>query len=77
MNLYDEKFVSVSLFAMRMQEVRKEFPEHSGEIDRAIYEVGQKLDSCGNPDCTCKMSYENFHEMAEIENVRKQNNVFD
>ena len=76
MNPYDKNFMSAALFAMRMQEVRGEFPEHAKEIDRAIYEVGQKLESCGDPNCTCRMNFENFHAPA-LENVRRENDVFD
>jgi hypothetical protein len=56
---------SWALFALRMQLVREEFPEHGREIDRAVYDAGQKLDSCGDPNCTCRMTFENFRAAAE------------
>jgi hypothetical protein len=47
-------------FAAAMREVRRDFPQHSAEIDRAIYDVGQKVQSCDDPNCTCSMTFENF-----------------
>jgi hypothetical protein len=49
-----------AMFALTMAEVRAAFPEHGREIDKCIYDVGQKLESCGDPNCTCRMTFENF-----------------
>ncbi len=51
-------------FACEMQWIREDFPEHAKEIDRAIYDVGQKLEHCDDPNCTCQMSFRNFHAVA-------------
>lgn len=60
-----------AMFAVKMREIRENFPEHSKEIDRAIFDVGQKLESCGDPNCTCRMSFENFHAISD-ENARSE-----
>lgn len=51
-------------FALTMAEVRRAFPEHGKEIDRCVGEVGRKLESCGDPNCTCRMTAENFRRAA-------------
>ncbi len=48
-------------FACVMRKIRMKFPEHAREIDRALYDVGQKLESCLDPNCNCKKSFEEFH----------------
>lgn len=52
------------LFAQALAEVRDHFPEHIREIDRCIYEVGQKLAACDDPNCTCRMRAENFQAIS-------------
>ena len=51
-------------FARVMRKVRARFPEHALELDRALYDVGQKLESCSDPDCDCKQSFDEFHEQT-------------
>ena len=47
-----------------MRKIRVKFPEHALELDRALYDVGQKLESCSDPDCDCKRSFDEFHEQT-------------
>lgn len=58
-------------FAVEMKMVRLGFPEHAEEIDRAIYEVGQKLSGCNDPNCTCRFDFKTFeaisNQNAEVE----------
>ncbi len=51
-------------FAVAMRKIRKDFPQHVAEIDRAIYDVGQKVESCDDPNCNCSMTFENFHAIS-------------
>ncbi len=51
-------------FAVTMNLAREKFPEHAKEIDRAIYDVGRKLENCDDPNCTCTMNFENFHTIS-------------
>lgn len=54
-----------SAFALALGDLRGIFPEHAAEIDRCLYEVGQKLPSCNDPNCTCGMTFENFHAISQ------------
>jgi len=56
-----EKIRNLARFARVMRKIRTRFPEHALELDRALYDVGQKLESCSDPDCDCKQSFEEFH----------------
>ena len=51
-------------FALAMRFIREDFPEHKREIDKCIYDVGQKLENCDDPNCTCRMNFENFHSIS-------------
>lgn len=58
-------------FAVEMKMIRLGFPEHSEEIDKAIYDVGQKLTDCNDPNCNCGFDFKTFHAIsnqnAEVE----------
>ncbi len=60
-NLLSKKLRKFARFARGMRKIRMKFPEHAREIDRALYDVGQKLKSCLDPNCNCKESFEEFH----------------
>ena len=60
-NEMSEKVRNLARFAGVMRKIRMRFPEHALELDRALYDVGQKLESCLNPNCDCKQSFEEFH----------------
>ncbi|MBA3693473.1 MAG: hypothetical protein H0X49_16895 [Acidobacteria bacterium] len=60
-NELSEKVRNLARFARAMRKIRLRFPEHARELDRALYDVGQKLESCSDPDCDCKQSFEEFH----------------
>ncbi len=60
-NELSEKVRNLARFARAMRRIRTRFPEHALELDRALYDVGQKLESCSDPDCGCKQSFEEFH----------------
>lgn len=51
-------------FACELQLLRVEYPEYAKEIDKCIYDVGQKIKRCDDPNCTCRMSFENFHAIS-------------
>lgn len=57
-------------FAEALGELRKIFPEHAAEIDKCLYDVGQKLPSCNDPNCTCQMTFENFRAISH-ENAKR------
>ena len=59
--LISERLRKFARFARAMRNIRMFFPEHSREIDQCLYDVSQKLHSCSDPDCECKMSFEEFH----------------
>ncbi len=59
-----EKIKNLARFARVMRKIRARFPEHAREIDRALYDVGQKLESCSDPNCDCRQSFEEFHAAA-------------
>ena len=63
-NELSEKIRNLGRFARVMRKVRARFPEHALELDRALYDVGQKLESCSDPDCDCKQSFDEFHEQT-------------
>jgi hypothetical protein len=56
-----EKVRYLARFARAMRKIRLRFPEHARELDRALYDVGQKLESCLDPNCNCRQSFEEFH----------------
>lgn len=58
-----EKIKKLTRFARVMKKIRAKFPEHTREIDRALYDVGQKLESCSD-HCDCRQSFEEFHAAA-------------
>ncbi len=60
-NELSEKVKKLARFAHAMRKIRTRFPEHARELDRALYDVGQKLESCSDPNCDCKQSFEEFH----------------
>ncbi len=51
-------------FACALSKIRKDFPEHSKEIDKCVFDVGQKLEHCNDPNCSCRMSFKNFRAIA-------------
>ena len=63
-NAIEEKIRNLARFARPMRKIRLRFPEHARELDRALYDVGQKLESCLDPNCNCKQSFEEFHEQT-------------
>ncbi len=63
-NELSEKIRNLGRFARVMRKIRVKFPEHALELDRALYDVGQKLESCSDPDCDCKQSFDEFHEQT-------------
>lgn len=49
-------------FGAEMKIIRRMFPEFAREIDRAIYDAGQKsTPRCGEANCVCHWSFERFH----------------
>ncbi len=52
-------------FALEMRMVRLGFPEHAEVIDRAIYDAGQKLSGCDDPNCNCGFDFETFHALSD------------
>ena len=56
-----ETFRRWARFAAAIKNLRKDFPEFSREIDRTVYEIGQKIEACAEPDCECRISFEEFH----------------
>lgn len=54
-----EKIKNLARFARVMRKIRARFPEHAQE-----YDVGQKLESCSDPNCDCRQSFEEFHAAA-------------
>jgi hypothetical protein len=61
---------NLAAFALAMRELRENFPEHTREIDKCLYDVGQKLPSCNDPNCTCQMTFENFQAISR-ENAKR------
>ena len=59
-----EKLENWAAFACAMQQLREDFSEHGREIDRCVSQVGQKLETCGDPNCTCRMTFENFNAVS-------------
>lgn len=66
-SLSDEGVGNWMKFVRAVLQLREIYPEHAREIDRCIYDVGQKLQSCSDPDCNCKMSFEEFHTQTNHE----------
>lgn len=60
-NEISEHLRKFARFARRMRNIRTFYPEHAREIDQCLYDVAQKLHSCSDPNCECKMSFEEFH----------------
>ena len=60
-NASEEKLRNLARFVCAIRRLRKKFPEHARELDRCVYDVGQKLESCREPNCDCKRSFEEFH----------------
>lgn len=58
-------FRNWAAFVLALIEIRQTFPEHAKEIDKCIYDAGQKLGSCNDPNCTCGMTFENFHAISQ------------
>lgn len=46
--------------ACELQKLRERFPAHAAAIERCIDETRRRLDSCGDPNCTCRLGRENF-----------------
>jgi hypothetical protein len=53
-----------SKFAFEMEQIKEKFPEHAREIERAVGEAVRKLDSCGDPNCTCRLKPENYRAFS-------------
>lgn len=51
-------------FADAMCRIRERFPEHAAELDKCVFDVGQKLPACTDPNCTCRMTFENFRAIS-------------
>lgn len=56
-----EELNKYAAFAANLASLREIFPEHAREIDRCLFDVGQKLDRCFDPNCNCKFNFETFH----------------
>ncbi len=52
-------------FALAMRRIRDDFPEHAAEIDKFLFDTGQKLPACNDPNCTCQMKPENFRRISD------------
>lgn len=54
-------------FVKKLSWIRRQFPKYAPELDRCIFEVGKKyLDCCGQANCECQMSFEEFHRRQNI-----------
>jgi hypothetical protein len=49
-------------FIRKISDLRKMFPEHAVELDRCIYDVLKKNPCCNNLNCSCQMTFEQFHQ---------------
>lgn len=67
-----DKLKRFAAFATNLRSLKEIFPEHIKEIDKCLFDVGQKLDGCDDPNCTCKMNFETFHGIAS-EDKRRSN----
>ena len=47
--------------------LRAAFPDFAGEIDRCTFEIGKRLDKCGDAMCDCHiLTFEEFHLQRNI-----------
>ena len=61
MQIDSEKLRRWARFILAAKSLRKDFPEFGTEIDRTVYEIGQKIEACSDPNCECRISFEEFH----------------
>jgi hypothetical protein len=55
-------------FADATAKIRADFPEHSLEIDKCVFDAGQKIPCCGKPGCECQITFEEFHQAMNRKN---------
>ena len=68
--LTNEEFKRFIQFSNSMILIQAQFPEHELEINRCVYEVGQKIPCCENQNCECQISFEEFHQKSKNSNQK-------
>lgn len=62
------RFAALMEFRVEMDAIRIMFPEFIREIDKCIYDVGQKFTpKCGEGNCVCQWTFEKFHDEQNIQ----------